>query len=97
MKKAMCAIVTYKDNWIYNCKIMNCKGNFITLIVYDKIDVAHPFKDRSKKTMIESILKICENNGYRLHEKPMFGTTFYNIAFIDLNDPTGYIQDTVCK
>lgn len=95
MKKAKCAIVTYKDNWIYSMVIQNCKGEFIRLIDYDEIDVKHPYKYRTFKTMLNSIVNICKSNGYNLEYNKMFNGKFYNIALINLDDKKGIIQHTI--
>ena len=95
MKKAKCAIVTYKNNWIYEMIIQNCKGEFIRLIGYDPVDVAHPYKYQNHKIMLDSIVGICKNNGYRLEYKKMFNSKFYNIVLIDLDDNKGIIEHTI--
>lgn len=95
MKKAKAAFVTYKDNKIYNMIILNCKGEFIRLVDYDPIDIVHPFKDRTYKSMLDSIVNICKNNGYLLEYKIMFNAKFYNIALTCLDDKNGIIEHTL--
>lgn len=89
------AIATYKDNYIYNLTIMDCKGEYINLITYDAVDVAHPYKDRTYKTMLSSIIGLCKANGFRLESKKMFGSTFYNISLINLDDEKGIIENCI--
>ena len=92
MKKAKAALATYRDNHVYNLEIVTCRGDFITLISYDPVDVAHPYKDRTYKSMIQGIIQICKNNGYALEYKKMFDAKFYNISLINLDDPQGRIE-----
>lgn len=94
MKKAKVAIATYRDNHIYNLQVVNCKGEFITLISYDPVDVAHPYKDRNFKVMLNSIINISKNNGYDIEHHECFGTTFYNISLINLDDKCGIIDSS---
>ena len=95
MKKAKAVFVTYKDNIIYSLVILNCKGDFIRLVDYDPVDVAHPYKDRTYKIMLNSIVNICKNNGYSLAYKKMFNSKFYNIALTCIDDNKGIIEHTI--
>ena len=95
MKKAKAAIATYKDNYIWNLTIITCKGEYINLITYDPVDVAHPYIYRTYKTMIDSIIGLCKSNGYNLEYKKMFDSKFYNISLINLDDPEGNIDSVI--
>ena len=95
MKKAKAAICTYRDNYIWNLTIITCKGDYIHLITHDPVDVAHPYKYRTRKTMINSVIGLCKNNGYNLEYKKMFDTKFYNISLINLDDPKGIIESVI--
>ena len=94
MKKAKCAIATYRDNYVYNLTIVNCKGEYINLITYDPVDVAHPYKDRTFRQMLQSILNMAKSNGYDIEHHYCFGCDFYNISLINLDDPKGIIENS---
>ena len=86
MKKAKCAIVSYKDNTIYDYKIMTAKGDFIRL----ELATRQWF---TLKDMLAHIIDFAKLNGYEINYKQMFNAKFYNIVLIDLD--TGYINDTL--
>ena len=86
MKKAKCAIVSYKDNTICDYKIMTAKGDFIRLELCTR--QWDNFKD-----MLKHIVTFAQTNGYEINYTKMFNAKFYNIVLVDLD--TGYINDTL--
>lgn len=93
MKKAKVAIATYSANQIYSLQLVNCKGEFITLIGYKPEDMPYPkHKKATFKSMLRTIITLANNNGYEIERHDAFGTTFYNIALVNLDDVYGTIQ-----
>lgn len=84
--KKVSATVIYKDNLIYNLTV-NHKGNLITLVAYDETSVKHPYEKRTFKTMYKSILNILKNNNFYCGYYEEFGKWWYDIQFINLENP----------
>lgn len=78
MKKCI-ATVIYKDNTLKNITV-NYKGNLISLPV---TDVQYP----TFNTMCKAILLILKSNNYYTGYYEAFNVKFYDIQFIDLNNP----------
>ena len=78
--------VIYKDNWIYNLTV-NHKGKLITLVAYDETDVKHPYANRTFQTMYKSVLNILKNNNFYCDYYEEFGKRWYDIQFINLENP----------
>ena len=78
--------VIYKDNWIYNLTV-NHKGRLVTLIAYDETDVNHPYVNRNFQTMYKSVLNILKNNNFYCDYYEEFGKRWYDIQFINLENP----------
>ena len=75
------ATVIYKDNWIYNLTV-NHKGKLTALIAYDETDV-----NRNFQTMYKSVLNILKNNNFYCGYYEEFGKRWYDIQFINLDNP----------
>ena len=84
--KKVTATVIYKDNCIYNLTVNN-KGRLTTLIAYDETDVKHPYANRTFQTMYKSVLNILKNNNFYCGYYEEFGKRWYDIQFINLENP----------
>ena len=96
MRKAKTTIVTYKDNTIWSLDVITCKGNKITLMSYDEIDIKHPYKDRTFAVMQQSVINICKNNGFYIPHKIDFGCKVYDIMYFDIERPENGMQIMYC-
>ena len=81
------AIVLYnaKTNQIHNLTI-NHKGTYITMIDYSKEKV-QPYCYKSFMGLYQTILNFAKNNGFYYGKYNQFDSTWYDIAFIDINNP----------
>ena len=80
------ATVIYKDNTLYNLTV-NHKGVLIPLVAYDEISVKHPYEKRTFQTMYKSVLNILKNNNFYCGYYEQFGRRWYDIQFINLENP----------
>lgn len=80
------ATVIYKDNIIYNLTV-NHKGVLTTLVAYDETSVKHPYEERKFQTMYKSVLNILKNNNFYCGYYEVFGIRWYDIQFINLENP----------
>lgn len=71
------ATVIYKDNTLYNLTV-NHKGVLIPLVAYEK---------RTFQTMYKSVLNILKNNNFYCGYYEQFGRRWYDIQFINLENP----------
>lgn len=71
------ATVIYKDNTLYNLTV-NHKGVLIPLVAYEK---------RTFQTMYESVLNILKNNNFYCGYYEQFRRRWYDIQFINLENP----------
>lgn len=88
MKKAS-AICIYDPgtNQIYNLTI-NHNMNCIPLIQYKASEKINPYKYNNFNEVYETVLTIARNNGYYYSNYNEFGLTWYDIQWIDINNPT---------
>lgn len=85
MKKAI-ATVIYKNNMIYNLTV-NHKNAIIPLVRYDFNDSAKPYKYICFNDLYKSVLNILKNNNFYCGYYDQFGRRWYNILFINLENP----------
>lgn len=84
--KKVSATVLYKDNIIYNMTV-NHKGALIPLVRYDETNIKHPREKRTFQEMYGSVLNILKNNGFYVGYFIAFNAKFYDIQFININNP----------
>ena len=84
--KKVTATVIYKDNCIYSLTV-NYKGHLTKLTAYDETDVKHPYTNRTFKTMYKSVLNILKNNNFYCGYYEEFNKRWYDIQFINLENP----------
>lgn len=86
MKKAS-AIVLYnaQTRQIFNLTI-NHNGSLIPLIDYSKEKV-QPYCYKSFMAMYETILNFARNNGFYYGKYNEFGAIWYDVSWIDINNP----------
>lgn len=89
MQKAN-AIVIYdgKTNQLYNLTV-NHKGNNITLVSYENEKTVKPYKYENFQLLYKSILQIAKNNNFYFSKYNQFGAVFYDVSWIDINNPAG--------
>ena len=88
MKKASATVIYDSvSNQIYNLTI-NHNGEYINLIHYDLNKSPQPYKYETFQGLYETILNFARNNGYYYGRYQAFGSTWYDIQWIDLNNPT---------
>lgn len=89
MKKCTALIIynTIPYYNVYELKVIDTKGNIVTLATYDEIDAKHPYPHKDFQEFYSMVLSWLKNNGftpYKLHD---FDTDFYSIIWIDINHP----------
>lgn len=85
MKNANVATVifqTSKEYKVYSLCV-NTQDSLIKLV-----PTSEPKTYGSLNGMYEAVIRILNANHYTVHKWNEFGTTFYNIQFIDLDNPT---------
>lgn len=86
--KRVKAICIYKDNRIYNLTALSMNTN-ITLIHYDLGDTKiTPCHHENFEDMYRDVLSVLNSNDMRCGYYEEFNRRWYDISFIDLNDPT---------
>lgn len=82
------AICVYKDNKVYNLTAQ-LKDTNITLIHYDLEDTKiTPFHHTTFEDLYRSVLGVLKNNDMYVGHYEEFNRKWYDISFIDLNNPT---------
>lgn len=84
--KTVSATCIIKENRIYNLTV-NDKGRYTTLVRYDFDDKEKPYLHQNIKGTILDILSILKSNGFRVRHVDDFGARWYDIQFIDLDNP----------
>ena len=81
MKKCT-AVVTYDSatNHIINIGLTDTKGLLINLNLSNS-------KRKCFQDLYASVLKILKNNNYYVEKQTSFDATWYNIVWLDMNDP----------
>ena len=82
MKKVVATLVV-KDNEIVNLSVNDNKGSLINLTPATPSNHFNKFKE-----LYECVLNILKNNGYYTHSYKAFGSAWYNIQVIDLDNPS---------
>ena len=85
MKKAT-ATVIYKNNMIYNLTV-NHKNAIIPLVRYDLNDNPKPYKYACFNDLYKAVLNLLKNNGFYTGFYTQFGRQWYDIQFINLENP----------
>lgn len=87
MKKVK-AICIYKDNQVYNLTAL-FEDTTVTLLQYDLEDsrLTPPHHDTFEE-LVKDMLGVLKANNMRCGHYKEFNRVWYDIAFIDLNDPT---------
>lgn len=86
--KRVKAICIYKDNKIYNLTALSMNSN-IPLIRYDLEDTkVTPCHHNSFNEMYEDVLSVLKSNDMRCGYYEEFNKKWYDISFIDLDNPT---------
>lgn len=80
------ATVIYKNNTLYNLTV-NCKGVLIPLVACDETSVKNLYEKSTFQTMYKSILNILKNNNFYCGYYEQFGRRWYDIQFINLDNP----------
>ena len=93
--KKVTATVIHKGGRIYNLTV-NHKGSHIPLIQYD-LDGVKPYKNTDFDSMYNTVLQVLKQNRFYVSKDRMFGADWYDIMWIDLDNPTrtnkyGYIE-----
>ena len=82
------AICVYKDNKIYNLTALG-KHYFVTLVRYDLDDTKEtPCSHESFEEMYLDVLRVLKANNLTLDHYTEFEREWYDISFINLDDPT---------
>ena len=86
MRKASATVIC-KENRIYNLSI-NYKGSHTRLVQYMLNDKVRPYKHNNFIDMYYSVLSILKSNGYYVDRYIEFNRVFFDIMWIDLDNPT---------
>ena len=87
MKKASATIIYNGETKQIVYAAINYKGTLIPFINYDK-ETQLAYKHNSFAQMYEAILNIAKHNGFYFDSYKQFGTTWYNIQWIDCTNPS---------
>lgn len=85
MRKATAKVI-YKDNMLYNLTV-NHKSIITPLVRYDLNDSPKPYKYTCFNDLYKAVLNILKNNGFYTGFYTQFGRKWYDIQFINLNNP----------
>lgn len=88
MKKCVATCI-YRGKTMVNFSV-NCKGAIIVLANKPKEYVCFT-------RLTEACLALLENNGFYVDTQNLFGKTFYNIQFINLDNPAKVFQTFIDK
>ena len=84
--KKVSATVVYKDNQIYNLTVNHC-GVLVCLALHDKTSVKGSNEKTTFQSLYKTVLKILKNNNYYCSYYEEFGVRWYDIQFINLENP----------
>ena len=79
------ATVIYKDNQIYNLTVNYC-GVLVCLALHETVKKGSNEK-RTFNSLYKTVLKILKNNNYYCNYQEEFGVRWYDIQFINLENP----------
>jgi hypothetical protein len=85
--KKVTAICIYRDNKIYNLTACH-NGNHIVLVDYKLFDKYQPYKHIDFNFLYADVLTILKTNGFYCGKVHDFGVDWYDIVFINLDEPT---------
>ena len=84
------ALVIYNSEpfyHVYELKVIDTKGDIITFATYDEIDAKHPYPYKDFKEFYTMILSWLKNNNFTPYKFHDFDTDFYNIIWINVQNP----------
>lgn len=84
--KKVTATVIYKDNMLYNLTVVR-KNAIIPLVRYSLEKDAKPYKYTCFNDLYKSVLNILKNNNFYCGFYNQFGRRWYDIQFINLENP----------
>ena len=93
-------IVQYTTTPYYDVYELNCilnGGKIITLATYDEIDAKHPYPYKDFYEFYTMILSWLKNNNLTPYKWNEFGCDFYNIIWIDVNNPNYTRQNMIYR
>ena len=80
------AICIYKDNKVYNLTAL-LKDTEVTLIHYDQED-ERPYQYSTFRDLYMGVLSVLKSNNMYCGHYTEFNREWYDISFIDLDNPT---------
>lgn len=87
MRKATATVIYNRNTMqIYNITV-NHKSDFITLLSYDLNVPPSPYCYNTFNALYDAVLKILKNNNFYTAVCKQFDADYYDIAFIDINNP----------
>ena len=89
MKKCT-ALVIYNSvpfYHVYELKVIDTKGNIITLATYDEVDARHPYHYKDFNEFYTMVLRWLKNNEFIPYKYHDFDMDFYNIIWLNVNYP----------
>lgn len=72
---------------VYELKVIDTKGNIITLATYDEIDAKYPYPHKDFQEFYTMIIRWLKNNNFTPYRNNDFEIDFYNIIWLDVNNP----------
>ena len=94
--KKVTATVIYKDNMLYNLTVVH-KNAIIPLVRYSLEKDTKPYKYTCFNDLYKSVLNILKNNGFYTGFYTQFGRKWYDIQFINLNNPVNIEKFGLCE
>lgn len=89
MRKCLPIVVYRSSNYaLYELSAILLNGERITLCTYDEISVKYPYKYKSFTDFQKDIITWLRHNGLKVSKTTDFGADFYNIVWVDVENPT---------
>lgn len=79
------ATAIYKENRLYNLSVLH-SNNLIPLVRYELTGV-QPYKYPDFQALYTAVLNLLKNNGFYVDSYTEFGCRWYNIQFLNLENP----------
>lgn len=79
------ATAIYKENRLYNLSVLH-GSNLIPLVRYE-LTGAQPFEYNNFQALYTAVLNLLKSNGFYVDSYKEFGRRWYNIQFLNLENP----------
>lgn len=87
MRKVTAICVHDNMKQIYNLSVVTSQGITIELVRYKKGDKIKPYCYFDFQDLYKSVLNLLKQNDFYVSKYTAFESDFYNVNFIDMNNP----------